>query len=138
MGASHSGVFGNRIRFNSESGIYFSGSNNTISTNEISNNEWGIYFPPNFAAPNHNKIYCNNFLDNNKDVHISSSYNINYWNFQEKGNFWSKYKTEYPNAKEVNNTGTNDIPYIISENATDNYPLSIPVNIIDEKESPFN
>ena len=134
LGSSHSGVFGNNIQFNSESAIYFSGSNNTISNNEISKNEWGIYFPPHFAAPNHNRIYFNNFLDNNKDVHISSSYNINYWDYQEKGNFWSKYKTEYPNAKEVNKTGINDISHIIFENSIDNYPLSAPCNIEVEKE----
>lgn len=136
LGTSHSGVFGNIIQFNSESGIYFSGSNNTISTNEISKNEWGIYFPPHFAAPNHNKIYCNNFVNNNNDVHISSIYNINYWNYQEEGNFWSKYNTEYPDAKEIEKTGINDKPHVISENDIDNYPLTSSLNIENEKESP--
>ena len=136
LGTSHSGVFGNIIQFNSESGIYFSGSNNTISINEISKNEWGIYFPPHFAAPNYNKIYCNNFVNNNNDVHISSIYNINYWNYQEEGNFWSKYDTEYPDAKEIEKTGINDNPHVISENDIDNYPLTSSLNIENEKEFP--
>ena len=123
VGTSHSVIFGNFIFDHTESGLYFSGSNNIVVGNTITNNSYGIYFPPVFAAPNNNYFYHNNFLDNQKNVHVSSVHNINYWDNTEEGNYWSNYVNEYPNAKEVNNSGITDTPYSITFNGKDNYPL---------------
>jgi parallel beta-helix repeat protein len=129
LGASYSVVFANVISNHNESGIYFSGSNNTISANQISDSEWGIYFPPNFAAPNGNKFFHNNFINNNQNVHVSSVYNLNYWDNGAEGNYWSNYAAEHPDAKEVDGSGTGDTPYFICTNNADSHPLINPYDI---------
>jgi parallel beta-helix repeat protein len=129
LGASYSVVFANILSNHSESGIYFAGSNNTISANQISNSEWGIYFPLYFAAPNGNKFYHNNFVNNNQNVYVSSVYNLNYWDNGAEGNYWSNYATEYPDAKEVDVSGTGDTPYFICTNNMDAHPLISPYDI---------
>jgi parallel beta-helix repeat protein len=126
LGTSYSVVFANVISDHSESGIYFSGSNNTICANQIADSEWGIYFTPYFAAPNGNKFYHNNFVNLNQNVYVSSVYNLNFWDNAAEGNYWSNYVTEYPDAKEVNGSGTADAPYIICPNNVDNHPLIEP------------
>jgi parallel beta-helix repeat protein len=129
LGSSYSVVFDNVISENSESGIYSVGSNNTVAANLISDSEWGIYFPPYFAAPNGNKIFHNNFVNLNQNVYVNSVYNINYWDKDTEGNYWSNYATKYPDAKEVDNSGTADTPYFICANNTDNHPLIKPYDI---------
>lgn len=129
LGSSYSVVFANVISDHSESGIYFVGSNNTVAANLISDSEWGIYFPPYFAAPNGNKFFHNNFVNVNQNVGVNSVYNINYWDDGEEGNYWSNYASEYPNAEEVDNSGTGDTPYAICANNTDNHPLIEPYDI---------
>ena len=136
LGASYSVVFGNVLSDHSESGIYFVGSNNTIIANQISDSGWGIYFPPYFAAPNGNKFYHNNFVNVNQNVIVSSVYNLNYWDNGVEGNYWSNYATEYPDAKEVANSGTGDTPYVICANNADNHPLIEPYNIDNAIASP--
>lgn len=129
LGSSYSVVFGNEISDNDESGIYFAGSNNTISANQISDSEWGIYFPSYFGSPNGNKFYHNNFIDNNQNVYVSSTYNINCWDNGTEGNYWSNYATEHPNAKELDSSGTDDVPFVIWINNIDNHPLINPYDI---------
>jgi parallel beta-helix repeat protein len=131
LGSSYSVVFANLISNHSESGIYFAGSNNTISANQISDSEWGIYFPPAFAAPNGNKFSHNNFINNNQNVYVSSVYNLNYWDNGAEGNYWSNYATEYPDAKEMDGSGTGDTPYFICTNNVDSHPLVNPYDIND-------
>jgi nitrous oxidase accessory protein len=131
LGSSYSVVSTNVISDHSESGLYFVGSNNIVVANQVSDNEWGIYFSPYFAAPNNNKIFNNNFVNVNarQNVYVNSVYNINYWDDGEEGNYWSSYASEYPNAKEVDNSGTGNTPYVISTNNTDNHPLIEPYTL---------
>ena len=129
LGSSYSVVFANVISDNSESGIYFVGSNNTVTANQISDSGWGIYFPPYFAAPNGNEIFHNNFVNLAQNVYVNSVYNVNYWDNGAEGNYWSNYAAKYPDAKEVDNSGTGGIPYFICANNTDNHPLMKPYNI---------
>lgn len=129
LGSSYSVVFANVISDNNESGIYFVGSNNTVTANQISDSGWGIYFPPYFAAPTGNEIFHNNFVDLAQNVYVSSVYNVNYWDNGVEGNYWSNYALKYPDAKEVDNSGTGDIPYFICSNNTDNHPLIKPYSI---------
>jgi parallel beta-helix repeat protein len=129
IASSYSIVFGNVLKGNSNSGIYFASSNNTISTNDISGSKWGIYFTPHFAAPNGNKFYHNNFIDNEGAVGGSAPYNIQFWDdgYPSGGNYWSAFRTEH--TAEVGSSGIGDTPYVIDENNIDNYPLLAPFNI---------
>jgi parallel beta-helix repeat protein len=136
LGSSYSVVFANVISDHSESGIYFVGSNNTVADNLISDSEWGIYFPPYFAAPNGNKLFHNNFVNLNQNVYVNSVYNINYWDDGEEGNYWSNYASQYPDAEEVDNSGTADTPYVICTNDTDNHPLIAPYDINTDSTLP--
>ena len=137
LGSSYSVVFANEISDHSESDMYFVGYNNTIAANSMSGSEWGIYFPPFFAAPNSNKFYHNNFVNINQNVYVSSVYNINYWDNGEKGNYWSNYATEYPDSGEVDNSGTGDTPYVICANNIDNHPLIEPYDINNACKAPM-
>ena len=140
LGSSYSLVFGNTLCGNDESGLYFAGSKNIVSANNISENKWGNYFTPYFAAPNGNKFYHNNFLDNEVNVGGSSSYNIQFWDngYPSGGNYWSDYRTEYPNAAEVDASGIGDMPYVIDANSTDNYPLLAPFAILNASSPSAN
>jgi parallel beta-helix repeat protein len=129
LGSSYSVVFGNIIADNSESGIYFAGSNDTIVANQVSESGWGIYFPPYFGAPNGNKFYHNNFVDNSQNVYVSSTYNVNYWDDGAEGNYWSNYATENPDVEELDDSGSSDFPFVICTNNVDNHPLISPYNI---------
>lgn len=136
LGSSYSVVFGNVISDNSESGIYFVGSNNTVTANVISDSEWGIYFPPYFAAPNGNRLFHNNFVDLNQNVYVNSVYNINYWDDGEEGNYWSNYASQYPDAKEVDNSETANTPYVICTKNADNHPITKPYDINKDRTLP--
>ena len=137
LGSSYSLVFDNTISGNSESGIYFVGSNNTVTANQISDSGWGFYFPPYFAAPNGNKLFHNNFENLSQNVYVNSGYNVNIWDNGAEGNYWSNYAAKYPDAKEVENSGTADTPYFICDNNTDNHPLIEPYNINSATELPI-
>jgi parallel beta-helix repeat protein len=129
LGSSYSVVFGNLIADNGESGIYFAGSNNTVAANQISNGGWAIYFPSFFGAPNGNKFYHNNFIDNSQNVYVSSTYNVNYWDDGAEGNYWSNYATENPDAKEADGSGKGDVSFVICGSNIDNHPLIKPYDI---------
>jgi parallel beta-helix repeat protein len=129
IGASYSLLYGNNITQNSEIGIYFSGSSNIISANWISDNKWGIYFPPYFSAPNNNKIYNNNFFNNEENVEMTSKYNFQEWDNDliSGGNYWNDYLEKYPLSEELtSNTEIMNTPYEIFSNTTDMYPLAEP------------
>src|SRR5208337_1113026 len=87
-------------------------------------------------------FYHNNFINNTQidtQVWLYSNPSSPKWDNGTQGNYWSDYLTNYPSAKEVNNTGTYDTPYTITENTDyfghatyhfyDNYPLVNPVEI---------
>ncbi len=137
LGSSFSVVFANEISDHSESDMYFVGSNNTIAANSMSDSEWGIYFPPYFAAPNGNKFFHNNFINLNQNIYVSSVYNINNWDDGEEGNYWSNYAIEYPDSREVDNSGTGDTPYVICANNKDNHPLIEPFAINRASKPPM-
>jgi len=129
LGSSYSVVVGNVIADNGESGIYFAGSNDTIAANQISNSGWAIYFPSFFGAAKGNKFYHNNFVDNSQNVFVSSTYNVNHWDDGAEGNYWSNYVKENPDAEEVEDSGTGDVPFVICANNVDNHPLINPYDI---------
>lgn len=121
-------IFGNAILNCSLYGIgLYQSSNNTIYDNHIENNAIGISFSQrDDASPmNYNMFYHNNFVNNEQNV-VMASGAINYWDNGQEGNYWSDYTTKYPNAIEVNSSGTGNMAYIINVNNSDQYPLLKP------------
>jgi parallel beta-helix repeat protein len=125
FGSSYSVIFGNHIASNIECGLFFAGSNNIISMNDFMENKWGVFISPQLAASHENTFYRNNFLNNSNNAFDNSSVPVEHWDngFQLGGNYWSDYLTKYPNAKQINNSGIGNTPYLIYANNTDNYPL---------------
>jgi parallel beta-helix repeat protein len=131
-------VSGNFITRN-QMGIYLilSADNNTITENNIADQDIGI----SFHTSSSNLIYHNNFVSNTKQVDDASwghpqfpgvplpSENI--WDNDSPtgGNYWSNYTNLYPEAKELDSSGTWDAPYVIDQNNQDRYPLINPLDI---------
>ena len=55
---------------------------------------------------------------------------VNAWDdgYPNGGNYWIDYKTNYPNAAEIDNSGIGNTPYVIDANNSDRYPLMEPFN----------
>jgi parallel beta-helix repeat protein len=120
-----------------------SGSNNLITGNVFYNNLFGIHTNGlteaiiagnNFTNCERSTrgdnasgaiFYMNNFNNIHPNVFDEGS---NSWDNGTVGNYWSNYTQEYPNAKEVDNSGTGDVPYIIGTDNTDYHPLVSPVS----------
>ena len=87
-------------------------ANRNIITNcNIFGGTYGIYI---WQNSNNNQIYRNNFWKNNLNAFNE---NNNTWDNGQIGNYWDDY-----NGPDINNDGTGDTPYIISENNQDNHP----------------
>jgi parallel beta-helix repeat protein len=121
----------NNITAHNYVGIWLdSSSGNSISGNNITDNDYGVYFGEYgyvSVGSFNNTIYHNNFRNNTKQVYdISWDYpqdivpSINVWDdgYPSGGNYWSDY-----NGTDANHDGIGDTPYIIDANNTDNYPL---------------
>jgi parallel beta-helix repeat protein len=112
--------------------------NNTVHQNTIINNHYGL----SGGYDNHNNIYSENTIINNdigfgtnmyddkffhnnfvnNDVHVIAT-GVNQFDdgHPSGGNYWSDH-----NGTDSDGDGIEDIPYIIDENNTDNYPLMSP------------
>jgi parallel beta-helix repeat protein len=85
------------------------------------------------------EIYRNNFINNNvtEGLQVSNpmlwadglfqTARMNAWDADGKGNYWSDYKTRYPETLEASGTGTGNTPFFINENNIDHHPLISPV-----------
>ena len=120
-GVHNSTISGNNIMNNSE-GIEFQSysSNNTISGNNITDNSGvGIFI----HSGSDNKFYYNYFINNDKQASMPVGH-ANIWDDNDgRGNYWSNYLEEYPNATEIDGSGIWDTPYVIEEDNVDNYPI---------------
>jgi parallel beta-helix repeat protein len=122
-------IVGNNVK-NSYVGIdFFRGDNNTVVGNTIENNgspyvnAAGIEF----EYSSYNTIYHNNFVNNSRQADDSLGC---VWDagFPLGGNYWSNYRTRYPNATEIDSSGIGDTPYRIRLDNVDRYPLMEPFN----------
>ena len=106
-------------------------TDNTIANNTVKNNEDdGI----SLWNSNNNRIYMNNFLDNQNNVYSEDSTNI--WHstsertYRFKGNTHTNYLGNYWDdytGSDTDNDGIGDISYNINSDNNDNYPLKEPV-----------
>jgi parallel beta-helix repeat protein len=110
----------------------YGSSNNQIIANNITNNQYGIFFSGyrflgTYDPSPNNIIYQNNFVGNQEAVHdIAESGSpwfeadpaVNIWDNGTTGNYWSNY-----NGTDANGDGVGDTPYILNENNQDNHPL---------------
>jgi parallel beta-helix repeat protein len=125
---SNNTIFDNTILNCSLYGIgLYQSSNNTIYDNQIENNAIGISFSQrDDASPmNHNLLYHNNLVNNGQNA-VTASDSINYWDNGKEGNYWSDYATKYPNAIEVDTSGTGNTAYTIDAGNSDQHPLLEP------------
>jgi len=100
---------------------------NTFVGNTVSGCEVGIILDDSRG----NIIYHNNFINNIQQVDLVHYLYVsaNVWDtgYSSGGNYWSNYAGldmySGPYQNETGSDGIGDIPYIIDENNTDNYPL---------------
>ena len=133
----------------------------TLIGNNLTRNDWGIVIGAtpsryNLVIRNHmianligivlfdarfNTIYHNNFIENAQQqvrtyLDTRATFDCGY---PYGGNYWSDYEERYPDAKELDDLGIWDTPYVIDEHNQDNYPLMEPWSplprTIDELET---
>ena len=131
--SSNNTVTANNITSNNFCGLTLvdSSSFNTVSANNITNNSYSGFY---LNSSSNNLIFHNNFVNNTKQVYDPSwvfpqyAPSINVWDdgYPTGGNYWSDYEERYPDAKELDDSGIWDTPYVIDENNQDNYPLMKP------------
>ena len=127
---SGANVTGNLFNSNGK-GIYLYGSdNNSFTENDFINNGIGLSFECNESGsgqkPDYNKIYNNNFLDNDTQAYICGENNSINMELPDGGNHWSDWT-----APDDNSNGIVDLPYEIRDSYNqytnyDNLPWVIP------------
>lgn len=105
----------NDIRNNDWAGISIRSSNNTfVKGNSVVNHSlWGIRI----QISNNVSVYNNNFINNIVQLAVISVENLT-WNHEGYGNFWGDYT-----GKDENKDGVGDTPYIYDDIEIDQYPL---------------
>jgi parallel beta-helix repeat protein len=111
----------------------------TVFGNQIVNSQVGIVcFNINWQGFSDNVFYCNNFINNTVNVansQIFAPLPVNGWDNGALGNYWSDYQTKYPNATEVDSSGTGDTPYVIDVENVDLHPLLSPYTTVPPEVS---
>jgi parallel beta-helix repeat protein len=121
-------VFENDIGNNSDCGIafYTTSSANTITGNNLTKNEYGVYLKQAY----NNKFYHNNFINNPNQVLTDES--VNFWDdgYPSGGNYWGDYTgndmKSGPYQNVTGSDGIGDTSYVIDAGNVDNYPLMKP------------
>ena len=124
-------ITGNTVNSNIYAGIFLVASyNNYIVNNNISfNKNKGVSLD---LGSNSNKVFHNNFINNNIQGYDDSDMN-NQWDngYPSGGNFWSDYvgvdEFSGPDQDMPGNDGIGDTNYSIDEDSKDKYPLMSPV-----------
>lgn len=150
LGASSNNMIsGNHVAHNSGVGISLgSSTNNTISDNNVTNDLRSVFL----SNSSNNMIYHNNFVDNTQRVYEEAGV-INTWDddYPSGGNFWSDYES-YGSSSDFSrfdscsgpfqnvsgSDGIIDVPYSISSQNFDRYPLAFQYNQPNPPTSSFN
>ena len=127
MGGNSNTIKQNNLLYNLDGMEFINTSYNLIVQNNITGSQvWSPYITGIcFCGASDNTIYRNNFVDNFYQVYSDS---INAWDDGYLGNYWSDYKTKYPYAAEIDNSGIGNVPYSIDAQNIDRYPLTQPFN----------
>ena len=130
--SNHNTFRENNIINNTRYGISLSQSHyNTISGNNITKSEYGVYL----SGSSNNKFYHNNFINNNYPTMYFGYTNIWDDGYPSGGNYWSDYNgTDLHwgfGQNETGSDGIGDTAYAIGENNVDRYPLMAPFNTFD-------
>ena len=107
--------------------IYIS-SRNTIKENIVFSNGDGIGDALWWDGFGENRIYHNDIFDNKNQISgRRNSVNFQYWDdgYPSGGNYWSDYRGEDANHDEIG-----DLPYWMTGEARDNFPLMKPWNSV--------
>jgi parallel beta-helix repeat protein len=129
-------VVSNNYVASNDIGVYINfGGDNLVIGNMITENlGWGMRLSS-AEGRSGNIIYHNNFINNNKfynsgELQVSNPWfwgpESNTWDNGKEGNYWSDYKTRYPHAAEIDNSGIGDTHFVINANNIDHYPLINP------------
>jgi len=82
------------------------------------------------SSGKNNTFYHNNFFANsNNVVGWIEDEEANVWDNGAEGNYWSDYRTTYPNASKVAGSAVGDTPYLIDDGRSDIYPLWAPFDV---------
>lgn len=125
---SNNVIQNNQIQSN-DKGLWISGGNNNIFTENafVNNTALGIIRSSVNVEGASTKVqfYANNFVGEVNNFTITDSQVV--FDLYGAGNFWSDYKTKYPNAKEIGNSGIGDTAYAVGDGGyVDYYPLVRP------------
>jgi parallel beta-helix repeat protein len=116
-------VFNNTIA-NTVYGIYLECSDNfAFECNKI---EGCTYSPITLQDSEGNLFYHNDFINNSYWPNTGGTYNTWDDGYPSGGNYWSNYRTLYPNASEIDSSGIWNTSYVIDANNIDRYPLMDP------------
>jgi len=111
---------------------------NTVSQNQITQNDCGLYLEYSIG----NLVYNNSLVSNDQQVSIQSG-SVNNWNgsYLGGGNYWSDYVSpdlfRGPYQNVTGGDGIGDNPYVINANNKDNYPFML-VSICNVSQTPHN
>ncbi len=123
---------GNKIENSGLWGILMgAGSYNVFYENVVENtgagldhDGYGLALGGNGQVAENNLFLHNSFVNNSKNFGVNWEVTgSNSFDDGREGNYWDDYFAKYPNATQVNHTGTGNIPYALIGNNVDNHPL---------------
>ncbi len=127
-------ITGNTLLNNMDGVYFYNTENNLIVGNSITDmlNPWDGGYGPGifFDHASNNTVYHNNLMINPMGQQAGGSDSINIWadGYPSGGNYWSDYQTKSPNAKQIDDSGIGNAPYLIDSQNMDQYPLLEPFN----------
>jgi len=129
MGGTSNAITQNNLLYNLDGMDFINTSYNLIVQNNITctPNYGGILSTAIYFIPaSDNIIYRNSFENSTFQAKVSDSVNV--WDDGNLGNYWSNYKTQHPNAIQIDDSGTYNIPYTLDAQNVDRHPLTQPFN----------
>jgi len=129
MGGTSNAITQNNLLYNLDGMDFINISYNLIVQNNITctPNYGGILSTAIYFIPaSDNIIYRNSFENSTFQAKVSDSVNV--WDDGNLGNYWSNYKTQHPNAIQIDDSGTYNIPYTLDAQNVDRHPLTQPFN----------